>query len=66
MRLNLKKIPILDKIDLHTYTREVIYTNLLKATLKISKLQSKVSRLENKLKQEKIENNKYQQHIKKL
>ena len=35
-------------------------------TLNISKLQSTVSRLESQLKQEKVENKTYQQHIKNL
>ena len=37
MRLNLKYIPIPDMIHLHKQTGEVIYSDLLKATLKVSK-----------------------------
>ena len=66
MRLNLQKIPVPDKIHLHKKIGEVIYTDLMKATLKVSKLQSTVSRLENQLKQERVENKTYQQQIKKL
>ena len=44
----------------------MIDTDLLKATSNISKLQYTVSRLENQLKQEKIENKTYQRQIKKL
>ena len=40
MRLNLQKILVPDKIDLHKHTIEVIYTDLLEATLKDSKSQS--------------------------
>ena len=36
MRLNLKAIPILDMIHLHKQTREVIYSDLMKDTLKVS------------------------------
>ena len=56
MRYNLQKTPVPYKIHLHIRTREVIYTNLLKTTLEVSKLQSTLSRLENQLKQDKIEN----------
>ena len=62
----MQKIPIPDKIHLHKHTREMIYTDLLKSTLKVSRLQATVGKLENQLKQEKIENKIYQQHIKKL
>ena len=66
MRLNLQKKTVPKKIHLHKQTGEMIYTDLLKSTLKVSKLQSTVSKLENQLKQEKIEKKAYQQQIKKL
>ena len=66
MRLNLQKILVPDKSCLHKQTEEGIYTDLMKDAFKASKLQSTVSRLENQLKQEKVENKTYQQHIKKL
>ena len=66
MRINLQNIPVPDKIHLHKQTGEVIYIDLLKATLKVSKLQATVGRLENQLNQEKIENKTYEQQIKKL
>ena len=66
MRLSLKDIPVLDMVHLHKQTGEVIYTDLMKDAFKASKLQSTVSRFENQLKQEKVENKTYQQHIKKL
>ena len=46
LRLNLQRIPVADKIHLHKKTREVIYIYFMKETLKVSKLQSTVSRLE--------------------
>ena len=45
MRLNLQKILVHDKIHLHKKTGEVIHIDLMKVTLKVSKLQSTVSRL---------------------
>ena len=66
MRLNLQKIPVPDKIHLHKQTREAIYTDLMKATLKFSKLQTTVSKIKGQLKQEKVENKIHQQHIKNI
>ena len=39
MRLNLKDIPVLEMIHLHKQAEEVIYSDLMYATLKVSKLQ---------------------------
>ena len=60
MRINLKNIPVPNKIHLHKQTGEVIYTHSVKATLKVSKLQATVAILENQLKEEDIENKTYQ------
>ena len=49
MRLNLKAILVHDMLHLHKKTREVIYIDLMKATLKVSKLQSTLSKTENQL-----------------
>ena len=38
MRFNLENIPVPDMIHLHKQTREVIYSDLLKDTLKVSKM----------------------------
>ena len=38
MRLNLENILVLDIIHLHNHTGDVIYSSLLKSTLKVSKL----------------------------
>ena len=48
MRLNLKAIPILDMIHLHKQTGEVIYNEFMKDTVKVSKLQSTLFKIENK------------------
>ena len=53
-------------IHLHKQIREVIYSDLLKATLKVSWLQSTKSKVENWLRQERVENKSHQQQIKKL
>ena len=66
MRLNLREIPIPEKIHLQKKTGEVIYIDLLKDTFKVSKLQTTVSRIENQLRQEEVENKLHQQQIKKL
>ena len=47
MRLNLENIPILDLIHLYKQTGEVIYSDLLKATFKVSKLQYTKTKIEN-------------------
>ena len=60
MRLNMQKIPVPDKIHLHKHTGEFIYIELMKATLKVSKLQTTLSRIENQLRQEKVENKVHQ------
>ena len=46
MRLNLQKIPVPGKIHLHKHTEEVIYTNLMRDILKVSKLQTTISNIE--------------------
>ena len=47
MRLNLKDILVPDMIHLKKQTREVIYSDLLKYTLKVSKMQSTQTKIEN-------------------
>ena len=39
MRMNLENIPTLDMIHFHKQVGDVIYSDLLKATLKVSRLQ---------------------------
>ena len=45
MRLNLKSILVPDMTHLHKHTREFIYSDLMKSTLKVSKLQSTLSKI---------------------
>ena len=66
MRLNLENIPAPYMIHLHKQAEEVIYSDLLKDTLKVSRLQSTKSKIKNQLRQEKVENKAHQQQIKKL
>ena len=47
MSMNLENIPIPDMINLHKQNVEVIYSDLLKATLNLSRLQSAKSKVEN-------------------
>ena len=66
MRLSLHKIPVPEKNHLHKKTGEFINIDLMKSTLKVSKLQSTVSRIEIQLEKDKVENKIHQQQIKKL
>ena len=67
MRMNLKNIPTTDMIHLHRETCDIIYTDLLKATLKVSKLQSSNKRVhEDLIRKEKVENKSHQTQIKKI
>ena len=49
MRMNIENIHVPYMIYLHKKTAEVIYNDLLKATLKVSRLQSTKSKVENQL-----------------
>ena len=66
MRLNLENILVPNMIHLHQYTGDVIYSNLLKSTLKVSKLQSTKNKIQNQLRHERVENKAYQRQIKNL
>ena len=56
MKMSLENIPIPYMIHLHKQTGDIIYTDLLKETLKVSILQSSKSNIENQLGKEKVEN----------
>ena len=60
------KISVPDKIQLHKQTGDVIYSDLLHAIMKITKLQSLVDNMEVQLKHEKVENKANLIQIKKL
>ena len=49
LEVRLNKINFLDKIQLHRNSGYVLYSNLLKATLRITKVQSIIDKLENQL-----------------
>ena len=66
MNLDLEKIPIPGMIHLHRKTWDILFNDLLKATLKLSKLQTSKSKIENQLRKEKVENKSHQEQIKKL
>ena len=56
MEVKLDKISVPDNIKLHKQTRDVIYSDLLHAIMKINKLQSLVDKMEVQLKHERVEN----------
>ena len=66
MEVKLDKISVPNKIHLHKQTRDVIYSDLLHATMKITKLQSLVHKMEIQLKHEKVESKANLIQIKKL
>ena len=66
MEVRLGKISVPDKILLHKQTRDIIYSDLLHAMVKINKLQVLVDKLEVQLKHEKAENKANSIQIKKL
>ena len=59
-------ISVPDNIQLHKKTRDIIYSDLLDAIIKIKKLQALVDKLEVQLKHEKVENKANLIRIKKL
>ena len=66
MEVKLDKISVHDKIHLHKQTGDVIYYDLLHATVKVTKFQSLVDKMEVQLKHEKVENKANLIQIKKL
>ena len=66
MEVKLEKISGPDKIQCHKQIRDVIYSYLLHAIVKITKLQSLVDKMEIQLKHEKVENKANLIQIKKL
>ena len=66
IEVRLDKISVPDKIQLHKQTRDIIYSDLLHAMVRINKLQTLVDKLEVQLKHEKVENKANFIQIKKL
>ena len=66
MEVRLDKINIPKKIQLHKQTRDIIYSDLLQAMMRINKLQILVDKLEIQLKHERVENKANAIQIKKL
>ena len=66
IRMDLEDIPIPDMIHFHKQTGDIFFTNFLKSTLNFSKLKVTKSKIENPLRQEKVENRAHQAQIKKL
>ena len=66
MEVNLDKISVPDKIQLHKQTGDINYSDLLNSIIKINKLQALVDKMEVQLKHEKVENKANLIQIKKL
>ena len=66
MKMDLENIPLPNMIHLHKQTWDILFTNLLKATLRLSKLRTSKRKIENQLRQEKVENEAHQTQIKNL
>ena len=66
MKMNLEDIPIPGMIHLHKQTGDILFTDLLKATMRLSKLHINKRKIENHLRQEKVENKAHQTQIKSL
>ena len=64
--MNLDDIPIPNMVHLHKQTGDILFTHLLKIMLALSKLQTLKGKIENQLRQEKVENKAHQTQIKKL
>ena len=54
--MNLEDIPIPYLIHFHKQNGDILFIDLLKTTLKLSKLEATKSKIENQLRQEKVEN----------
>ena len=66
MEVKLDKFSVLDKIQLHKQTGDVIYSDLLHAIVKVDRLHSLVDKMEVQLKHAKVENKANLIQIKKL
>ena len=66
VEFSLEKINMPNKIQLHRWIGDVLYSNLLKATLKITRMQLVIDKLENQLHHENVENKAHSIYIKKL
>ena len=66
MKIDLENIPIPEMIHLHKKTWDILFTDLLKATLKLSKLQTIKRKNDNQLRKEKVEKKSHQAQINKL
>ena len=66
VKMNLDDIPIPDMFHLHKHIGDMLFTHLMKTTLALSKLQALKGKIENQLRQEKVENKAHQTHINKL
>ena len=66
IKVNLNQLSVVDKINLHRQTKEVIYLDMLHSASKISNLQCDLEKVKGKLVQEKPENKAWRTKIKDL
>ena len=66
VNFSLEKISVPDKIQLHRRTNDVLYSDLQKATLNITRMQSVIDKLENQIRHDKVEKKAHLVQIKKL
>ena len=66
MKMDLGDIRIPDMIHLQKHTGDIFFTTLLKSILKLFKIEITKRKIENQLRQEKVENKAHQTQIKKL
>ena len=66
MKMDLENIPIPDMIHLLKKTGDILVTNLLKDTLILSKLHTTKRKIENQMREEKVENKAHQTQLKEV
>ena len=65
-RIHMDKIAVPDKINFHKQAFEVLYSNLLKSYLNKTKLESKLTKLEEQVRREKVASKGWKVQVKKL
>ena len=66
VRIQMDKIVVLDKINFHKQSSEVLYSDLLNSYLNKSKLESKVTKLEEQVRRERVASKGWKVQVKKL
>ena len=66
MKMNVENIPKPDMIHLHKKTRDILFSDPLKDTLRLSNYHTTKNKMENQMREEKVDNKAHQTQIKKL